>query len=129
VSNLGCSASKIESSAVLFESRKSDDESRIVREESCVRHFESSAAHEGFKIVLLGFKKSSDDFIANDSESSTVLLGSKKSSDDFKKSSRRSKKSDQRFKNSLLGVTFVRDESSASDRPLLAALFGFFVSG
>jgi hypothetical protein len=98
------------------------------RGESSARHFESTAARDGFKIVLFGFKKSSEGFIANDSQFSAVFFGFITSSDESKKSSRRFKKSSERFSKSLGGITFVLLESSANGARLFVALSGFFAS-
>lgn len=116
-------ASNGESSAALFELKKSGDESTFVRDESSASDVQSAAARGRFTFALFRSKKSRYRFIAGDGEVTAVLGRIIASGDELEESSGRWNESRDEFVASLSRITSVRDQSFASSYRIIVALF------
>jgi hypothetical protein len=117
-----------ESSAVLFELKKSADELTIVCGDSSASNVQSSGARDRFTFVPFRSKENSYQFIANGSEFTAVLGRFIASDDELEESKGRLEKNDDESVALLFRIPFVRDESSTSGGRFTAFLFRSFAS-
>jgi hypothetical protein len=116
-------ASKGESSAVLFELKRSRDELSFVRDESSASDVQSSTARGRLTFALFRPKNSRYRFIASDGEFTAVLGRIIASGDELEESSGRWNESRDEFIASLFRITFVRDRLFASSYRIIVVLF------